>query len=256
MNGTIIYNLNDEFLKKHIPPRANSISYIGKLDIIQSYPFLELDWNGLKISSGLVGHYNEVNVRAAISLALLLEMNKEDIIDGLKKYQSTNNRSEIRNTERNTLILDAYNANPTSMRASISSFHESRFDNKILILGHMLEVGDGSQLEHQALFDFCLQYNWKFIYLIGYEFNNVVIEEFSNVSYYATVNELILSIGNKDYMFNGETIFIKGSRGAHLEKFDSLFIRFLGVFRVIHFLQILRIPVERMNGTYYLRKGF
>src|SRR5664280_2662743 len=124
------------------------------------------------LSTNLFGSYNLENVRAAIATGLFLGVDIKDIIDAVEKYQPANNRSQIKITN-NTLICDSYNANPTSMSLSISSFSKLKADRKIVILGDMLELGEKSGEEHLKILKLIQSDFGGNAYLVGPEFQKV-----------------------------------------------------------------------------------
>lgn len=180
-------------------------------------PFLEMncsvrDKGQFSIKSQLIGSYNAENVLAAIAIGSFFNVEIEKIKIGLEKYQPTNNRSQLTITEKNKLVVDAYNANPTSLRAAILNFAQMQVDNKTLIIGDMLELGSQSEMEHQNIIDLLQQNNLKNVLLVGKEFSKTINQfaEFSDVT--ELIDYLELNPISQHY------ILIKGSRGIKLEK--------------------------------------
>ena len=175
-------------------------------------PFISLEFNGLKLSSNLIGDYQFNNIMLAICIGNYFEITNEHINTAIEDYTPTNNRSEIKETKNNTLILDAYNANPSSMSAMLNSFSKQNYDNKLCILGDMLELGEYSNLEHKSIINLCEKLKLECIY-VGEEFNKVRSNAFSSrvkLEEYLQQN----SIKNK-------TILLKGSRWIGLEKLEK-----------------------------------
>ncbi len=164
------------------------------------------------INTQLVGAYNAENVLAAVAIANYFGVEAEKIKQGLETYTPQNNRSQLTVTEHNKLIVDAYNANPTSMQAAIQNFAQMEVENKILILGDMLELGEQSDFEHLQIVELLEQKNLNTVYLVGKEFSKTN----SKFEHLPTVNELIELI-KKDKL-QDSIILIKGSRGIQLEK--------------------------------------
>ena len=100
------------------------------------------------INTNLFGNYNLENVKAAIATGLFFGVEMKDIVDAVEKYNPANNRSQIKKTSDNTLICDSYNANPTSLAKAIESFVQIKAENKVCIIGDMLELGDKTEEEH------------------------------------------------------------------------------------------------------------
>ena len=171
----------------------------------------------ISIPTNLFGAYNYQNVIAAISVGLHFGIEIDNIKTALNTYYPTNNRSQLLNTTNNRIILDAYNANPTSMQLAIKSFAELKDQNKILILGDMLELGDKSKEEHQLVVHQIESLGFKDVFLIGSEFcetkNNFhTFQDIEGFSQYITTHSP-----------KGYTILMKGSRGIGIEKsLDSI----------------------------------
>ena len=176
-------------------------------------PFVAINNNGLLIKTNLIGNYNFANLRCAISIGEFFGVSSTKIKEALEGYQPTNNRSQILKKDSNTIILDAYNANPTSMRAAISNIEEMDADYKVAILGDMFELGKYSEDEHLSLATELEKSSIDEVYLIGKEFSKT---KFEKLNYYTSTENLI----NADVFSNikNATILIKGSRGMALEK--------------------------------------
>jgi len=180
-------------------------------------PFLEMschqkDGTIFEIKTHLIGSYNTENVLAAVTIGNYFGLSNEQIKTGLENYVPQNNRSQLTITEKNKLVVDAYNANPTSMRAAILNFAQMNVDAKTLILGDMLELGELSGEEHQFAVELLKQNNFKNVLLVGPEFKNTKNDYrcFENVS---ELQEFI-----EEHPITDNYILIKGSRGIKLEK--------------------------------------
>lgn len=195
----IVYKAKDEKIK------ANDRS-----------PFLEVEWNGKNIKTKLVGEYNCENVMAAITIGRHFKVEDELIIEALESYFPTNNRSQYIKTDKNEIVMDAYNANPTSMSHSIKNFRNISGDEHLLILGDMRELGHESAEEHHKIIMLLKELDFKNVMLVGEEFKKV------NDSYdsYTDIDELIEHIKEND--ISGCKILVKGSRGLRLEKVINL----------------------------------
>lgn len=195
----IVYKAKDERLK------ANDRS-----------PFLEVEWNGKNIKTKLVGEYNYENVMAAITIGRHFKVEDELIIEALESYSPTNNRSQYIKTDKNEIVMDAYNANPTSMSHSIKNFRNISGDEHLLILGDMRELGHESAEEHHKIIMLLKELDFKNVMLVGEEFKKV------NDCYdsYTDIDELVEHIKEND--ISGCKILVKGSRGVRLEKVINL----------------------------------
>jgi len=226
-DGLLFVNDEDELLTI-LSTRSNRVFYGNSPDAdvsgsIQSNdPFLNLEVkfrknkkqkSSVEIQTKLFGKYNFENVLAAVAVGDHFQVPHEDIKDALEAYEPQNNRSQIVKTEHNTLVLDAYNANPTSMEQAIISFAEIQNDNKLLILGDMYELGDQSENEHRNVFKLLKKYNLQNIILVGPVFLSIVQE--SNYLAFLQVEDVINWI--KDNPVNSFIILIKGSRLNRLE---------------------------------------
>ena len=151
---------------------------------------------------------------AAISIGYYFGISLESIGVGVKKYKSINNRSQLIKKEKNTIILDAYNANPTSMMSGLKYFNKIRSKNKVLVLGDMYELGSDEVKYHQEIIDYCEKIEAKSIFLIGSIFRQTKFSE-KNL-YFESTDELIKSKKLKE--ITDSMFFVKGSRGVKLEK--------------------------------------
>ena len=170
------------------------------------------------IQTNLFGSYNLENVKAAIATGLFLGVEMKDIADAVGKYQPGNNRSEIKITKSNTLVCDSYNANPTSMALAITSFAEIKAENKVFILGDMLELGEKSEDEHKKILKMLLSQKNERIILVGTQFQKIA-PEFGFKSF-SDINKLSEYL--KKEPVRGSSVLIKGSRGMTLEKIYDL----------------------------------
>ncbi len=164
------------------------------------------------ISTQLVGDYNFTNLLAAAAIGLHFEVTFDDIVIGLSGYQPDNNRSQLVDTGRNKLILDAYNANPSSVSAAITNFAESGTSSKTVLLGQMMELGDESIAEHQQIIDLLQQLNLDSM-LVGKQFAACDLKGFSC---FETVQELKVNL--KKNPLTNRQILVKGSRSMTMEK--------------------------------------
>ena len=155
----------------------------------------------------LVGNYNAENVSAAICVGKHFGIKEEDALAAIRAYIPSNNRSQLVQTERNTVIVDAYNANPTSMSAAINAFKGDTY-----ILGAMRELGEYSHLEHQNIVNMLLERKADKVLLVGEEYRQTT----APYPVFENVDALCAHLQKEP--LNGRTILLKGSRSNTLEK--------------------------------------
>ena len=186
-----------------------------QLAIKESVPFVQLAWGETTIPTHLIGKYNALNAAAAICIGNYFKLSKEAISRGIEGYVPSNNRSQFVQKDRgNQILMDAYNANPTSMHAAIEAFGEIKAPHKVLILGDMKELGTYSQKEHQQLVDDIAAYSWDAVLLLGDNFYQTQ----TNFMKFQTLTEI------NDYLrqhpFSDTFFLIKGSRSMTMEKIE------------------------------------
>ena len=187
--------------------------------VLNSDPFLIMECqtgNTFQLKTQLIGSYNAENVLAALTIGHFFGLKNEQIIQGLENYAPVNNRSQFIASNKNKLIVDAYNANPTSMQAAINNFAAMEAVTKTVILGEMLELGAQSAEEHQVIVDLLIEKSFTNVLLIGKAFQNCT----SDFLTFETVENLITYLSENN--IENQTILIKGSRGIRLEKIISL----------------------------------
>ncbi len=189
------------------------------INLIEANPFIKLRFNETEIQSNLIGLYNLKNISAAISIGNYFKVSDKDIAKAIENYSPTNNRSQIINKNSNKIILDAYNANPTSMQAAIESFNKLKDKHKIAFLGDMFELGKESSIEHQNIVDLLENTNLSKAYVVGSNFGETKTNSSDIVilNSYEELNRILL---NKS--FENCTILIKGSRGMAMERIIDL----------------------------------
>lgn len=180
-------------------------------------PFLEFDWNFFEhthhVKTMLVGEYNFDNALAAIAIGKYFGINADLISSALEEYEPKNNRSQFERTEKNDLIIDAYNANPTSMRAALDFFVKIPSGlPKAVIIGEMKELGSIAEEEHKLLVEFLREQNFGKIYLVGDIFKDME----TTFPQFDRVEELIENLQKEP--IEKHYIMIKGSHSVHLEK--------------------------------------
>jgi UDP-N-acetylmuramoyl-tripeptide--D-alanyl-D-alanine ligase len=187
---------------------------IGK--VLKNDPYLEVEiTQGLddgKIKTQLVGEYNLPNVLAAVTIGKFFEVSEKKIVSAIENYTPSNSRSQLIEKGTNKIILDAYNANPSSMKLAIENFAGTNTENKILMLGAMAELGKESLHEHQLIIDLIAKYPWGEVALVGGDFLKLShpFRSFENSS---AAREWFTKKG-----FQNSSILVKGSRSMQMEK--------------------------------------
>lgn len=173
----------------------------------------EKDWNKLPlVKTHIIGHYNFINLLCAACVGNYFKVDIDKINEALSEYVPDMNRSQLEKTSNNTLILDAYNANPSSMKVAIENFAKLNNDNKLLIIGDMFELGEYAAEEHKKIVDLISEKKLDDVILIGPEFSKV------NPGQYKTfVNTQDCLVSLKKEPQKNKLILIKGSRGMRLE---------------------------------------
>ena len=170
----------------------------------------------LTITSKLIGAYNFINCCAAIIVGKYFNVPLAQIKNGIESYVPSNNRSQIIEKNGYQIILDAYNANPSSMQVALENFNNLKAKHKIVFLGDMFELGDSAKIEHQEIADLATAMNFNSTFLIGENFfatntNEKLFETFEDLSTYL-----------KNTKLEKSSILIKGSRGMALERILEL----------------------------------
>lgn len=217
-NGIAFINSNDEIqVKKSIG--INSITFNkNSIQFIEANPFVKVQYKKIVIESKLIGKYNYNNIAAAIAIGNYFKVSVENIKSAIESYIPINNRSQIIKKGTSKIILDAYNANPSSMQAALENFSQLKANNKIVFLGDMFELGADSEIEHQKIAEIVAAYNFQKVYLIGKAFSTVSVK---NAFIYDSFDNFKSS--NKYIKINNSIILIKGSRGMALERVLDLF---------------------------------
>ena len=195
--------------------------------LLRCAPYVEFEWKtqfstfNSQLSTHFVGAYNLDNMLAAITVGLHFGVVEEDICDAISNYVPANNRSQLTKTERNTLIVDAYNANPTSMMAAIDNFELMEGENKLAILGDMLELGEQSEIEHQTIVRRLVESKIEKVILVGKEFckctmHNAQFTIDNRFVVYESLDALLESQCVES--LQSQLILLKGSNGIGLYK--------------------------------------
>ena len=220
-NKTVFVNLDDTIqiekssgIKPYSFGINQSIADVV-LTNVTANPFVEITFSNCKITSHLIGLYNSNNINAAIAIGTYFEVPIVDIKEAIEGFVPENNRSQLLNINSNEIILDAYNANPSSMAVAIENFIQLKNPNKIAILGDMFELGDESLKEHKFIVSLLSNENSISTYFIGKDFysNNL---DLSHCHFYKSFEDF--SAIFKDAKIENNIILIKGSRGMALER--------------------------------------
>tara|TARA_B100000131_G_scaffold277538_1_gene281454 strand:- start:1832 stop:3103 length:1272 start_codon:yes stop_codon:yes gene_type:complete len=200
--------LTKEYSNKFTFGEQNSDSIFSVKSI---NPKINISIDNILIESNLFGQYNIDNIAAAICIGKYFNLDNENIKAGIERYIPENNRSQIIKKGSNKIILDAYNANPTSMQLALSSFNDMKEEKKIVFIGDMFELGENSHQMHQEIVYTVEKMNFDQTFIIGDLFNKT--KHSSNIKSFKNLNDLK---GNMDEISNS-AILIKGSRGMKLE---------------------------------------
>ncbi len=226
-NGQIFINADDEVLLE-LSGTIRKITYGIQREydvygnLIENSEFVELTWNTKNnelahrpvVKTNMFGHYNFINVLCAICIGHYFKVDETSINKALEEYVPEMNRSQVKKTENNTLILDAYNANPSSMGLAIENFVKQPFEQKLLVLGDMLELGEYSYMEHEKIIEKVKDSGQDVVFVgnLFYELKH----KYPQFAFYKTADELA-SFFERSKASN-RTVLIKGSRGIKLEK--------------------------------------
>lgn len=210
-DGTIFVNPLDA-IQMEKTERSNRILFSSSIQFKEVNPFVKLSYDNEIIQSNLIGKYNYNNIAAAITIGEKFNVESAKIKEAIELYTPDNNRSQILEKGSNKIILDAYNANPTSVQAALENFKLLNTDYKVVILGDMFELGDNSKKEHQDIAGLVDKYDFSESVLVGENFSKTK----TSSRQYLNFDELKEFIQGKTY--SNATILIKGSRGMALER--------------------------------------
>jgi UDP-N-acetylmuramoyl-tripeptide--D-alanyl-D-alanine ligase len=215
-NGKIFLNFDDEILTTMAPPGSTIIGYSSSdlVKIIEVQPFLTFSYSEIIVHTKLYGSYNQPNIAFSIAAGNYFGVETKDIVMALEAYEPENNRSQITQVGTNTIIKDAYNANPSSMKLSIESFYKMHGSNKVLVLGDMLELGEFAEFEHRQIIDLTKTLGFQNSIFVGENFMKV--KDMFHGKYFKHIDEAREYFKNKN--FTQALILLKGSRGISVEK--------------------------------------
>lgn len=187
--------------------------------VVACSPFLHFSWTAEGIShdvqTHLIGAYNLDNSLAAVAIGRYFGVEDTKICHALSSYVPQNNRSQLVHTASNTLIVDAYNANPTNMMAALENFRQMEAAHKVAILGDMKELGEGSHEEHQKVVDFLKECGFERVMLVGPEFGGTA----SSFEHYKDVKEVEALLAA--HPLQGCCILVKGSNSMKLSELPA-----------------------------------
>ncbi|MFK7899376.1 MAG: UDP-N-acetylmuramoyl-tripeptide--D-alanyl-D-alanine ligase [Cyclobacteriaceae bacterium] len=218
-NGTCFVNTNDPVLLRLSEQVTNRDLYSDvNYQLIEANPSVLFHSKKGKVRTNLMGDYNYMNMLAAIHVGLFFSIPEEKALKAITDYESTNNRSQLIKIGHRTILLDAYNANPTSMEKSIESFSLSEGNQKAVVLGEMLELGLASAEEHKHLLNLLNQFDH--VFLFGNEFTPFK-KEFPTYAFFT--DKEVLKSNLQQLATSVDTVLIKGSRGNRLEELVKVF---------------------------------
>ena len=224
-NGTIFINATNEHLVGMLADYDHTISYGTDMEqclvdghVVEMSETLNFEWrynnaNYRTVHTHLTGAYNLENALAAVTVGSFYGVTEADICEAISDYVPSNNRSQIVKTSRNRLVLDAYNANPSSMNASIDNFASLPGENKTLVLGAMRELGSEQDAQHLAILQKINKLGFELVYLVGDEFKTFAAQ-YPTYKIVSKVEELYDDMQK----LSGKYILIKGSRSNKLEQ--------------------------------------
>jgi UDP-N-acetylmuramoyl-tripeptide--D-alanyl-D-alanine ligase len=225
--GVVFFNADDSLLSELVPRKIEHLSYGSNNDVYCkgeltneetgyyfAFNLFGKDANYTTITTKLTGKYNFSNALAAACIGRYFQISDEQIKQALENYEPGNNRSQVVKTSKNVLILDAYNANPSSMSLAVENLGNMKNSQKFFILGDMLELGEVSKMEHKSILEKLQFYHLKGI-LVGkcfYEFKS----EFPDFDFFENTDQCIGKLKVED--ISDKLILVKGSRGISLER--------------------------------------
>ncbi len=225
-NGLIVYNADDGILKNALPKGVKTVNYgteNGDIrgELVNLSPFVEMKWmyedyTSPVLKTQMIGKYNFYNYLAAVTFGIVFDVPATNISTAIEEYTPTNNRSQVKKTAKNTLIMDCYNANPTSMRSALESFAANSHPDKLFIIGDMKELGKEEEKEHKAIVELIEKLNLRG-YTVGTAFkqhaSSSILQQFETTQ---ELNEFLSSENLSEKL-----ILLKGSRSIGLEKAEE-----------------------------------
>lgn len=225
--GLLFLNMDDSIQQKQLSyTETYTFGSTPEAEVAVDYPNssekAQVYYKNILIQSQLTGTYNAINIAAAICIGVYFKVSLEGIQKAIQEYNPSNNRSQIITFGSNSILMDAYNANPTSMMAALESLKANPATNKIVILGDMFELGNTSSEEHQNIVKYLETIPLKHIFLVGKNFFKTQ-SQIENLQKYEDFSELQKSLESEN--LHHSYILIKGSRGMALEQVLEIFKR-------------------------------
>ena len=230
-SGCIFLNLSEQYLPAMARYNKRRIEYLqsdilnpnnGTIEVkmLQEMPFVEVAFLSdegpvVEVRTHLFGRHNFNNVMTAIVLGIYFKVPAAKIKSALEAYRPSNNRSQIVQYGSNTVLLDAYNANPSSMQPALRSLQAMPAERKVAILGDMLELGEDSKKEHEAILRFAARMHFDQLILVGKEFAQTSYQRYHALHF---SDNVAAKKWLEEQKFQNTLILIKGSRGIRLEK--------------------------------------
>ena len=217
-NRYIFMNADDPIQREKLNGYAKKMGFSTEdhqfynIQLVQANPFVTLKVEDVDIETQLIGKYNFSNCCAAILMGKYFNVPLTDVKSALESYQPQNNRSQILTKNGFKIVLDAYNANPTSMRAALENFSGMQETHKTVIIGDMFELGETAAEEHQVIADLVQELGFESAYLVGENFFGTQ----TPLSKYRTFEDLKAHLSS--HPLSKGTLLIKGSRGMALER--------------------------------------
>lgn len=210
-NKTAFINTKDN-IQVEKTQKTNTITFNKNLSFLEVNPFVKLSFNSLHVQSNLIGEYNYTNIAIACTIGYYFKVSDLEIKEAIEKYVPNNNRSQIIKKPSNEIILDAYNANPSSMIAALDNFSSINEKNKTVILGDMFELGTTSLKEHQHIVERVEKLDFNNSLFVGEYFHQTKTKN----KLFKTYEDLLIYLKNNP--LKNQSILIKGSRGMRLER--------------------------------------
>ncbi len=222
--GTLFVNGSDQTLVDLASSSSKIQYYLGNQvgsynsKLLDTTPFIKFEHNnGRTVNTQLVGNYNFNNIVSALCIADFFDVPEEQSIEAIKNYAPNNNRSQVVRVGHKMILLDAYNANPSSMKAALSNLHEMNSKNKAVILGDMFELGEASDKFHGEIVDLCVsKLRFDMCIFCGEQFSTHASNESKNTLFFNSRADLLKYISQNQLDY--EILLIKGSRGMGLEE--------------------------------------
>jgi UDP-N-acetylmuramoyl-tripeptide--D-alanyl-D-alanine ligase len=222
-NGVIFVNPSDE-IQLEKSKGGKVVEYGQETFIESSTPFLKISYGDLKMESKLVGSYNYNNILSGIYVGEYFNVDKNLIKIAIENYSPTNNRSQLVKNGSNNIILDCYNANPTSMKLALENLTNFQNGKRIAILGDMFELGNISEIEHQKIVDYVIEIKLDQVFFIGNNFFKTKSGENLPMKFFQKMDDAkIYFKGNVN--FRNSTILMKGSRSIGVETIYNEFFK-------------------------------